>query len=806
MYTYGSQVFPSSPFNYTNYWVDVNFSPSSGGTAELFSLFTPGTIDSGPDSQVELGLQFESSAAGSVKGIRFYKSAANTGTHIGNLWTAAGSNIGTVTFTGETASGWQEKDFATPIAILPNTIYVASYNTSVGHEATDRNYFKNCRTNGPLYAPGLNGCTVATGPDPTPSPITYSLTSACINNLVYTNTLLPTSGAAPDGEGEFDLDGLDSAYWGGTKERIESVNVAGDYTWGPGYYSSWGRHQYDTWFSDPSDGKSLPNPIVMATDSGVSPSVQSLRLMASIMPSPAPSNVAGADYYAADVETELNNAQYGFFVARERLPAYMPAISPAFWMLEEDVPQAGGAQDDEQDIQEMFANINGNALNANQIVWNNAYTTVPEGVGMYTFPGTPQSAYHDYGVLLSPQGASFYLDGTPIPGDWGLPDHTAGGKDKEIMLMFQVGAPGSFLDPSSIGASNPWPVYWYVQWVRAYAPTATSCTPAPSPSPSPSVSPSPSPSPSPSASSGIPSYWYGVTDDESGGSSSSLASALSGFGTRMVTRIVYDGSGWNAASDATRTAAFEPYSAVMGLLYDSGDITSSSPTLSTTTTVTNSYLAQSQQPDIYEIGNEVNGTAQSGGWLSGCPANTGTNWTTSTPCVSLYNNMFTLAHNAGKKTALTFYYETSPGTGYDITGWAARLALSFPTMASGLDYVLISYYEVDNGNTRIAASTGCPQCWNTIFTALHTDFPNAKLGFGEIGLDCPYGLTGSNCSNTGGPNLATTEDIMQYYMKLNVTVSGATWIGGDFWWYWGEDYANSSLEPYLKAIVTGGPY
>ncbi len=40
-----------------------------------------------------------------MTGVRFYKSAANTGTHIGSLWSASGQLLAQATFTNETASG-----------------------------------------------------------------------------------------------------------------------------------------------------------------------------------------------------------------------------------------------------------------------------------------------------------------------------------------------------------------------------------------------------------------------------------------------------------------------------------------------------------------------------------------------------------------------------------------------------------------------------------------------------------------------------------------------------------------------------
>ena len=42
---------------------------------------------------VELGVKFQTDFAGAVTGIRFYKAAANTGTHVGSLWTSGGTRL-----------------------------------------------------------------------------------------------------------------------------------------------------------------------------------------------------------------------------------------------------------------------------------------------------------------------------------------------------------------------------------------------------------------------------------------------------------------------------------------------------------------------------------------------------------------------------------------------------------------------------------------------------------------------------------------------------------------------------------------
>jgi len=113
----------------------------------------PASPDAGPDSPVELGVKFRSDVAGYVTGIRFYKSAANTGPHVGNLWSVAGVKLATVTFSNETASGWQTAMFSAPVAIDANTIYVASYHLTTGHYAFTSNFFASSGVdNGPLHA------------------------------------------------------------------------------------------------------------------------------------------------------------------------------------------------------------------------------------------------------------------------------------------------------------------------------------------------------------------------------------------------------------------------------------------------------------------------------------------------------------------------------------------------------------------------------------------------------------------------------------------------------------------------------
>lgn len=134
---------------------------TAGATACPCTLFdsstTPPSSDSGDAGSVEVGVTFTSSSSGIVTGLRFYKSALNTGTHIGNLWSPSHQLLATGVFTGETAAGWQTLTFATPVAVVAGTPYVASYFAPNGHYAAAGQFFASSYGNGPLSVPASGG-------------------------------------------------------------------------------------------------------------------------------------------------------------------------------------------------------------------------------------------------------------------------------------------------------------------------------------------------------------------------------------------------------------------------------------------------------------------------------------------------------------------------------------------------------------------------------------------------------------------------------------------------------------------------
>jgi hypothetical protein len=78
--------------------------------------------------------------------------------------------LGSVTFTNETASGWQQQALATPITIAASTQYVVGVNTGNTYYVTTDGGLATQITNGNLSTVvGTNGLYGATGTFPTSS-------------------------------------------------------------------------------------------------------------------------------------------------------------------------------------------------------------------------------------------------------------------------------------------------------------------------------------------------------------------------------------------------------------------------------------------------------------------------------------------------------------------------------------------------------------------------------------------------------------------------------------------------------------
>ncbi len=224
-----------------------------------------------------------------------------------------------------------------------------------------------------------------------------------------------------------------------------------------------------------------------------------------------------------------------------------------------------------------------------------------------------------------------------------------------------------------------------------------------------------------------------------------------------MTRIVFD-QGMNPNNYSQAVQQIQPVSYIMGQIADSTAMKSYN--LDSYKTRTTQYLdAFGTKIDVWEVGNELNG-----GWLGNI-----TDVTDKTAAA------YDLVKARGYRAAITLNWWTtdncSEGSQYDILTYAKNNTSA--AMKQGLDYVLVSYYE-DNCKYRPSASEV-----NTLFNNLHSIFPNAKIGFGEVGTPEASGYTDAHKT-----------DLLNYYYKLNV--NAPNYIGGYYWWYFAEDMVPST--------------
>lgn len=153
----GVRAAPATPGEVSALRAGPQFSPvvrQQGCPCTLWPDQAVPAVEAQDDNQaVELGVKFRMSSPGFIVGVRYYKSAQNAGAHLGSLWSRDGQLLARASFVNESASGWQQVLFASPVSVSPNVTYVASYHTDVGHYAVNQDYFATIGVErGPLRA------------------------------------------------------------------------------------------------------------------------------------------------------------------------------------------------------------------------------------------------------------------------------------------------------------------------------------------------------------------------------------------------------------------------------------------------------------------------------------------------------------------------------------------------------------------------------------------------------------------------------------------------------------------------------
>ena len=94
--------------HYTSASVTVTVA-NQQGSQTLFTTQTPVYQDISNGRPFELGVRVISDVPGQITAVRFWKGAGESGVHTGHVWTATGQLLATVTFSNESASGWQQQ-------------------------------------------------------------------------------------------------------------------------------------------------------------------------------------------------------------------------------------------------------------------------------------------------------------------------------------------------------------------------------------------------------------------------------------------------------------------------------------------------------------------------------------------------------------------------------------------------------------------------------------------------------------------------------------------------------------------------
>lgn len=283
----------------------------------------------------------------------------------------------------------------------------------------------------------------------------------------------------------------------------------------------------------------------------------------------------------------------------------------------------------------------------------------------------------------------------------------------------------------------------------------------------------------------------GLTIDNIGQLSAKVA-AISALPKATTTRVVFD-EGQAASVYTAAIAALKPVTGLMGELVDSSFLKQYTGGAGGTykARATEYLAAHGADVDIWEYANEINGNWVAGNAASNAGVALGRAETYADVAAKV-DLAFGVFHDAGKTTACTLFYNPNGVDGPNEptpVQWSQQHATA--RMKAGTDFVLLSWYETLFNNFRPSAAVIKQLCID-----LHALWPNALIGFGELGLP--------SAANTAAKQ-ATARSIMAYYYALNIDLP--YYIGGYFWWYGSQDIlaAGAPLKNDFVAAINSQP-
>lgn len=167
-----------------------------------------------------------------------------------------------------------------------------------------------------------------------------------------------------------------------------------------------------------------------------------------------------AKYTSGLITTQFSFAQqYGYFEMRAQMPAGS-GLWPAFWLLPVDK-----SWPPEIDVMEAFGDKNSKGEGGRTAIHYASHTVQKSGLcGEWHDVGVDiTKGFHTYGVNWQKDTITYFFDGVAYATCPGNPDAN---QPFYLLVNLAVGSTASW--PGSPNASNVWPAYMNVDYVRAY--------------------------------------------------------------------------------------------------------------------------------------------------------------------------------------------------------------------------------------------------------------------------------------------------------------------------------------------------
>jgi len=293
----------------------------------LFGTSVPTFANDAAADPVTLGLRVCFSDTATITKIRFYKTnALDSGTHDAAIWNNTGSQqLATATFSGETATGWQEVTLTTPLRVEAGYYIVGVYhpNGNFGYQANKFGASAHPAPSGGWLAPkaistrGNGAFTYATGLQlPNSGSLQYS--------WYLIDLEIEHPGAWPSSlmfDQEFDTGGSDGPYTMGTRFTTDTDGQVLGVRW---YHHESETDGSVTVLLYDGAGNQLASRTAVVPTNEVS-QWKRLDFTAPISINP------GQTYTAAYVTSQYYHGDSGFFTAAwDRPPLHAPANAGRF--------------------------------------------------------------------------------------------------------------------------------------------------------------------------------------------------------------------------------------------------------------------------------------------------------------------------------------------------------------------------------------------------------------------------------------------------------------------------------------------